>query len=75
MTGGWELEVVKRTPGVRSWSREARRWIIERTFTWLSRNRRLSRDYEWKVQTSETLIEIVIIRLLVTRLGRRRQGS
>ena len=33
MTGGWEFEVVKRTPGVRGWSGEPRRWIIERTFT------------------------------------------
>jgi len=60
MTGGWELEVVKRTPGVRGWSREPRRWIIERTFTWLSRNRRMSKDYERKVQASETLIEVVM---------------
>ncbi len=38
---------------------------------WLSRNRRLSKDYERKVQTSETLIEVRMIRLLVARLGRR----
>lgn len=75
ITGGWGLEVVKRTPGVRGWSREPRRWIIERTFSWLSRNRRMSKDYERKVQTSETLIEVVMIRLLVARLGRRRQVS
>ena len=71
MTGGWELEVVKRTPGVRGWSREPRRWIIERTFTWLSRNRRMSKEYERKVQSSETPTEVVMIRLLVARLGRQ----
>ena len=37
---------------------------------WLSRNRRMSKDYERKVQTSETLIEVAMIRLLVARLGR-----
>jgi putative transposase len=71
-TGGWELEVVKRTAGVRGWSQQPRRWIVERTLSWLSRNRRMGKDYERKVQTSETLIEVAIIRLLVARLGRKK---
>jgi putative transposase len=70
-TGGWELEVVKRPSGVQGWCQQPKRWIVERTFGWLSRNRRMSKDYERKVQTSETLIEVAMIRLLVTRLGRR----
>ena len=65
------LEVVKRTPGVRGWSQQPKRWIVERTFTWLLGNRRLTMDYERNVQTSETLIEGAMIRLLVVRLGRR----
>ena len=68
--GDWELEVVERTPGVRGFSVLPKRWIVERTFGWLSRNRRKSKDYERKVQTSETLIEVAMIRLLVARLGR-----
>jgi putative transposase len=55
---------------VRGFSVQPRRWIVERTFGWLSRNRRMSKDYERKVQTSETLIELATIRLLVVRLGR-----
>jgi len=43
--------------------------VVERTFGWLSRNRRMSKDYERKVQTSETLIEVAMILLLVVRLG------
>ncbi len=39
--------------------------------SWLSRNRRMSKDYERKVQTSETFIEVAMIRLLVARQGRR----
>jgi putative transposase len=66
-----ELEVVKHPPGVRGWSQQPKRWIVERTFAWLLRNRRLVVDYERKVQTSETLIEVAMIRLLVARLGRR----
>src|SRR5262249_18873357 len=69
VTGGWELEVVKRPPGVRGWSQQPKRWIVERTFAWLRRNRRLVVDYERNVQTSETLIELAMIRLLVARLG------
>jgi hypothetical protein len=37
-------------------------WIVERTFAWLGRNRRLSKDYEYCVQTSETMIDIAAIR-------------
>jgi putative transposase len=55
---------------VRGWSQQSKRWIVERTFAWLFRNRRLALDYERKVQTSETLIEVAMIRLLVARLGR-----
>ena len=46
-----------------------KRWIVERTFGWLSRCRRMSKDYERKVQTSETLIELAMIRLLLVRIG------
>ena len=69
--GDWELEVVQRTPGARGFAVQPKRWVVERTFSWLSRNRRLSKDYERKVQTSETFIEVTMIRLLVARLGRR----
>jgi putative transposase len=70
-TGDWKLEVVKRLSGTHGWSQQPKRWIVERTFAWLLRNRRLVVDYERKVQTSETLIEMAMIRLLLARLGRR----
>jgi putative transposase len=69
--GDWDLEVVERTPSVRGFAVLPKRWIVERTFERLSRNRRMSKDYERKVQTSETLIEVVMIRLLIARQGRR----
>jgi len=47
-----------------------RRWIVERTFSWLGRQRRLSKDYERLVETSETWIYLVGIRLLLARLTR-----
>jgi len=48
---------------------QPRRWVVERSFAWLSRNRRLARDYERRVQTSETLIEVAATRLLLRWLA------
>lgn len=67
--GGWDLEVVERPPGSRGFSLLPRRWVVERTLSWISRNRRLSKDYERKVQTSEALIQVAMIRLLLARVG------
>lgn len=69
--GDWDLEVVQRTPGARGFAVQPNRWVVERTFSWLSRNRRMSKDYERTVQTSETLVEVAMIRLLVARLERQ----
>ena len=45
------------------------RWIVERTLSWLSQNRRLSKDYERKCATSEAWITVAMIRLMVRRLA------
>jgi transposase len=73
--GNWDLEVVERDSGVRGFSIQPRRWVVERTLSWISRNRRMSKDYERKVQTSETLIQVAMIRLLLVRQGRERNRS
>jgi putative transposase len=69
--GDWDLDVVERAPGVCGCAVVPKRWIVERAFGWLSRYRRLSKDYERKVQTSETLIVAAMIRLVLARLGRQ----
>ncbi|MDN5697873.1 MAG: transposase [Rubrobacter sp.] len=48
----------------------SKRWIVERSVSWPGRSRRLSKDYERKVQTSETLIKVAVIRLILRRLTR-----
>lgn len=48
-----------------------KRWIVERTFSWLGRQRRLSKDYERLVDTSEAWMYLVGIRFLLARLTRR----
>ena len=67
---GWELEVVERNRGAQGFKVLPRRWIVERTFSWLVRNRRLSKDYERMVQSSETFIKAAMIRLILRRLAR-----
>lgn len=47
------------------------RWIVERTLAWLSRNRRLSKDYESKSESSESCCYLAMIRLMLTRLTKR----
>ncbi len=68
--GGWEIEVVERNQEAKGFEVLAKRWIVERTFGWLRRDRRLAKDYERKVQTSETLVEVAMIRLMLGRLAR-----
>jgi putative transposase len=67
--GSWELEIVEREPGARGFQVQPRRWVVERSFAWLIRSRRLAKDYERKIQTSETLIEVAVSRLLLRRLA------
>jgi putative transposase len=66
---GWDLEAVEREPGTRGFRIPPRRWIGARSFAWLMRNRRLAKDYTRKVPTSETLIEVAALRLLLCRLA------
>ncbi len=47
-----------------------RRWVVERTFSWLGQNRRLSKDYERLAETSEALVYVAMTRLMVRRLAR-----
>lgn len=47
-----------------------RRWVVERTFAWLNRYRRLSKDYEYLCHTSENMLFIAMTRTMVTRLVR-----
>ena len=66
---GWELQVVKRQQ--RAFKITGLTWIAERSFAWLGRNRRLSKDYEYRVQTSELMIDLAATRLMLNRLASR----
>ena len=63
------VEIVKRTDA-HTFRVLPRRWVVERTFGWLGRYRRLTRDYERQAQTGETMIYLAMIRLMLARLAR-----
>jgi putative transposase len=64
------LDIVKRPEGTKGFLLLPKRWIVERTFGWLGRYRRLSKDYEYWTQTSEVMIRVAMIHLMVRRLAR-----
>jgi putative transposase len=69
----WVLEIVKRSDDGKGFQVLPRRWVVERTFGWLGRYRRLSKDYEGLPESSEAMIYIAMIHLMVRRLTRRPQ--
>jgi putative transposase len=66
---GWVLAIIKRADDVKGFQVLPRRWVVERTFAWLGRYRRLSKDYEGCCESSEALILIAMIHLMVRRLA------
>ena len=63
------VEIVKRSE-LHTFKVLPRRWVVERTFGWLGRYRRLSRDYERQANTGETMVYLAMIRLMLARLGK-----
>lgn len=66
---GWKLEVKTREPGVKGFAVLPKRWVVERTFAWQGRYRRHSRDYERRTDSSEAMIRISSLHLMLRRLA------
>lgn len=66
---GWAVEIIKRSDKAEGFEVLPRRWVVERTFAWLSRYRRLSKDYELLTRTSENVIYMAMINLMLHRLA------
>jgi putative transposase len=64
-------EIVSRPEGVKGFLLLPKRWVVERTFGWFNHFRRLSKDYEYLPQTSETMLHVAMINLMVRRLARK----
>jgi putative transposase len=65
-TGTWELSIIKRTDAHR-FVVLPKRWIVERTLAWISRNRRLARDFERYARTVAAFVRLAMIRIMLKR--------
>src|SRR4051794_35193679 len=70
----WVLEIVKRNDDVKGFKLLPKRWVVERTFSWLSNCRRLSKHYEYWNETGEAMIHVAMIRLMLRRLTKETPG-
>jgi putative transposase len=68
-TGSWRIEVVKRRD-ISCFEVLPKRWIVERTLAWISRNRRLARDFERHARKVAAFVRLAMIRLMLRRLAR-----
>ena len=68
--GAWTIEIVKRSDPHKGFEVLPRRWVVERTFAWLGRCRRLAKDWEASIASAEAWIFVAHIRLLTRRLAR-----
>lgn len=65
-----ELVIVKRSDDMKGFKVLPKRWIVERTFSWFNKYRRLAKDYEYCTDTSETMPYLAMIHIMVRRLGK-----
>jgi putative transposase len=68
--GKWVIEIVTRSQSFGTFKPEPRRWVVERSFAWFGRNRRLAKDFEASIASSEAWVFIASVRLLSRRLAR-----
>ena len=69
--GRLRLEIVKRSDGAKGFVVLPRRWVVERTFGWMGRSRRLSKDYEETIPSSEAVVKLAMIHLMTRRLAKK----
>jgi transposase len=67
--GDWTLEIIKRSDKARGFEVLPRRWVVERTFAWLGRCRRLAKDWEQSIESSTAWATIASIRMLTRRIS------
>lgn len=69
-TGDWTLEIGKRSDKRQGFELLPRRWVVERTFAWLNRNRRLAKEFDATIASAETWLYITSVQLIARRLSR-----
>lgn len=68
--GPWTIEIVQRPEGVKGFQLLPRRWVVERTFAWFGRSRRLAKDFENAIASATAWLLLASVRLLSRRLAR-----
>lgn len=68
--GPWMIEIIERPPGVKGFQLLPRRWVVERTFAWFGRSRRLAKDFEATIASATAWVLLANLRLLSRRLAR-----
>lgn len=68
--GSWTLDIVRRAQGTTGFAILPMRWVVERTLSWIRRNRRLVKDVEHLTRTAEALISLAMIKIMLRRLCR-----
>ena len=67
--GDWTIDIIKRSDVAKGFVLLPRRWVVERTFAWLNRNRRLAKDFEATIQSAVTWLYIASVKLMTRRLA------
>jgi transposase len=67
--GDWTLEIIRRSDAAKGFVLLPRRWVVERTFAWLNRNRRLAKDVEASIESAEAWLYIASVKLMSRRLA------
>lgn len=70
--GYYEIEVIRRPKGVKGFYLLPRRWVVERTFAWFNGYRGLSKDYEFKVESSQAMIKASMVHLMLRKLHKEK---
>ena len=65
---GWIVEVILRKDSTKKFEVIPKRWIVERTFAWFESYRRLSKDFEYQTETSQAMIQLAMIKLMLNRI-------
>jgi putative transposase len=68
--GDWTIEIVKRSDHAKGFVVLPKRWVVERTFAWLGRCRRLAKDWEKSIESATAWAQITSIRMLIRRIAR-----
>lgn len=71
--GPWTIEIVTRSQSIGTFKAEPKRWVIERTFAWFGRNRRLAKDFENTTESAEAWVWAANVKRLVRKLARNKK--